>query len=159
MMKKIFEFFYALITVLGISFAFWYFEKDDTINVTTFFIWLFPMMFTILFLLQNIIIMVKIDRKVLLPKLKAIQSERLIFDNSDLFSYDTLVSLYLVEEIEEFIGYGYVEIITQKNKLQISILGLKDGITEEDLKRNKNRIILKPSIPHEIYKVIKEEGD
>lgn len=59
----------------------------------------------------------------MLPKLKAIANDKYIFEPSPLFSSQSSVSLYLIDDYEQLVGIGYVEsVLQEKRTLQVVIV-------------------------------------
>lgn len=80
-----------------------------------------------------------------------------VLNKSDLFSYESIVSIFYYDhnnEIEIFLGVGYVETITQKKMLQIVMLKWMIDEMVNDVRQRilggqsiERSIMIKPSVP------------
>ncbi len=147
-----------------ISFVFWVYTPESTVSAKVF---LPIVIFCSVFLygcikysfhLQN---KLKKQTLLILPKLKAIQRQKLIFEPSELFHMNTVVSLFYKDIGEFFIGYGVVEtILTDTKSLQVSVKEyISDDWTNEKVFEKKNNIVLKPSFPLEYLVSPQRQGE
>jgi hypothetical protein len=135
----------------------WFFNKTETVPSTLCLIYLaFTLPITIgslAIIRKNLCSLGSNSR----PKLKIIYSQQecltpiYIFEYSINFSSDTVVSLYYCSEqgIEINLGIGFIETITDtKQMIQLRLLKLKEGYSEDFLYKEKKNIFLKNSIPY-----------
>lgn len=98
------------------------------------------------------------------PKIYKNALALLLLENSPLFTYDSFVSIYLLEnEMESFLGIGQVINIQEDEKIQI--LALADSghpeRWEEIKKANKatiSKIRIKPSIPSSFKNILDSQN-
>src|SRR5690606_28726016 len=84
------------------------------------------------------------------PRLRTIKNDKYIFDPSPLFSNQSLVSVYLIDDYEELVGIGYVESVLQNtHMLQVIIMNYYAGYDLNKIENQRGRITLKPSIPYQ----------
>lgn len=96
-------------------------------------------------------------KKLTLPKLKLIKNDYYIFEPSELYSSQMLVSLYYsCNDLEKVIGYGVIEtVISNTKNLQVKIIKFQgEDINKDYCLKNKTNIILKPSVPFELVQEI-----
>jgi len=103
-------------------------------------------------------------KKFKLPKLKIIKDNYYIFEPSELYSSQMLVSLYYSgNDLEKLIGYGIIEtVISQTKNLQVRIIKFEgENINNSYCLSNKDNIILKPSVPYDLIQgiTIKKENE
>ena len=144
--KVLFEYMYIVITSILVGGLFAYYGKEDKVSMATFLLFVFLLSLACLILLQRYVI--ENNSKVKLPKLMSIVSERYIFEKSSIFAQNSLVAFYHIEDIEEYLGFGYVESVIDNKNLQVIKVNLKRGIKDDYLIKNKKRIMLKPTIPY-----------
>ncbi len=133
-----------------IGVLFWYFDKDDTVNIAWFMI-VFILGGGAIILLCEILWNNKFHKNIShLPKLKSFVSEDIyIFEPSELFSLQTYVSLYYSDDYEALVAIGYVTAVIETSKnLQIKKIEFANGVDIDFIKQNKSNILLKPTIPY-----------
>lgn len=149
LVKATFEYLSFIITTIGFGVILWIYPSDFKVSIVLFVIVTFPLSIFTLMLLRYIFIdMLKNkDSANKLPCLKLVSDDRYIFEPSQLFASQSLVSIYHIDEIESCVGYGYIEtVMSNTNNLQVIIYGFTGGYDAEKIKSNKKQIILKPSI-------------
>jgi len=145
----IFENLLTIIFVLGIGFFFWFFEPKKLVPMEVYFWSVGPLLIISVISIKFIIMNLNHDTAICLPKLKMIHRENIfIFEESPFFSHNSAVSLYIIDDYEQFLGTGYVEAVLQgKKTLQVRVMNLSSNIDLQYIKENKSKICLKPSIP------------
>ena len=81
-----------------------------------------------------------------MPQLKLIKDGILIFTPSELFTTDSIAAIWEIDTIEKFIGYGIVETVNSQKYLQVKIDKYYSDYNIEHLKKNKSKIVLRPTI-------------
>lgn len=157
----IIEYLSTLLYCFGIAFLFWIYEPSGTVSNKIF----IP---TILVLLILVVISSKWVIKCILNKDKNIFSDIIVIEEnsillqpSDLYSTDTIVSLYFKNgEFEKYIGYGYVETIQYPSKrVQIKVIEMQKNMADVLKNTNKDHIIVKPSTTKNIIESIREKNN
>ena len=158
----IIEYLSTLLYCFGIAFLFWIYEPSGTVSNKVF----IP---TVLVLLIIVVISVKwIINCMLNNKDKNIFSDIIVIDGnsillqpSDLYSTDTIVSLYFKDgEFEKYMGYGYVETIQYPSKkVQIKVMEIQENMSNILKNTNKDQIIVKPLTTKNIIESIKEKNN
>lgn len=88
------------------------------------------------------------QKQILLPRLRTVQNNRLVFDPSEIFSSQAVVSIYYKDEIEQYIGNGWIESVISGTKyLQVIVDDYVENWDKTKVLQNKGKIILKPSLP------------
>ncbi|MBE7707133.1 MAG: hypothetical protein E7Z88_00325 [Cyanobacteria bacterium SIG27] len=138
-----------LISSTIVSFTCWYYTPDSVIPAKIF----LPILITILIILYGVIkycfyLQEKIStlNAFSIPKLKTVENDVFIFSPSELFATNSVASIWFIDDIEKNIGYGYVETVNSKKYLQVKINYYCKGYNSNFIKKNKNKIILKPTI-------------
>lgn len=147
----IFEIIALIVTSAVTSIIFWLVTPDKMIAAKN----IIPILIIILIILYGAIkyiFQLKDElnnaNQIKLPKLKTIQQGYLIFEPSELFASQMVVSLYYKNAIEQFIGYGTIDTVTtDKKMIQVVIVEYVPDWNETKAKKNKDKIILKPTIP------------
>ena len=135
-------------TIISIFLA-WY--PDSKINLISTKIWISLLIILILsffILLKALITTVNIAKEAIvpLPQLKLIKDGILIFTPSELFTTDSIAAIWEIDTIEKFIGYGIVETVNSQKYLQAKIDKYYSDYNIEHLKKNKSKIVLRPTI-------------
>lgn len=151
-------------TVLGVilSFLMWHFTPDKTITLLFFFIVVYILIIIGLTFFDSSLTTYKLSNNVI-PKIllarnsstKPDAAPLCLLEPSNLFSYDTSVSAYYLDDdgFELLIGTGVVVTVQEDKKIQVLINKIVDG--QEDivnkLRSNDSKIIqkvkIKPSVP------------
>lgn len=83
-----------------------------------------------------------------LPRLILVKDNKYIFEASELFSSQAAVSLFYVDEIEQYMGFGLIETVhSVTGRLQVTVIKFEESFNELYAKRNKRNVVLKPTIP------------
>ena len=141
----------ALISVIISGVLFWNFSPDDTVSIKVFMWFVIPLGLCVVVGIPQLIKYWTLeDKNVTFPRLRTIVDDVLVFDESNLFSTQCVVTLfYMDEEIERTIGVGFVETVKSDNHyLQVRVLRIKDGYDETFLNKNKKHILIKPNCPY-----------
>jgi hypothetical protein len=147
----------VIFNTLVIGVLFWYFDKDDTINIAWFMI-VFVLGGVAVIFLCEILWNNKFHKNISqLPKLRHLINEGtyIIFTPSNLFSSQTCVSLYYSDDYDKLVALGYVDTVIETSKnLQVKIIEFANGVDIDFIKQNKSNILLKPTIPYNPYIMI-----
>jgi hypothetical protein len=149
----VFEYSIFVVVAFGFGMILWLFPPDKIISIAWFIAIIFPLVALLLMLFRHIGLeaLKNKDSVMKLPRLKLIQEGRYIFEPSTLFADQSLVALYYIDEIERYVGYGYVEsVISDTQNLQVIISELTGTCDEKFLTSHKKQIVLKPSIPRSV---------
>lgn len=153
----IWEWFVLLVPTLISIILTWYPFNNSYISSKIFVTIIIILFITLAFVVKLLITIVNIIsiNYVGLPKLKTIHQNYLIFEPSELFASQMVVSLYYKNTVEQFIGYGTIDTVTSDKKMiQVVITEYMANWDEKLVKRNKDKIILKPSIPKYILEKV-----
>ena len=145
----------ALISVIISGVLFWKFSPNTSVSITTFMWFVIPLGLCVVVAIPQLIKYWTLeDKNVIFPRLRTIVDDVLVFDESNLFSTQCVVTLfYMDEEIERTIGVGFVETVKSDNHyLQIRLLELKEEYDEKFLKKNKRHILIKPNCPYDLIR-------
>jgi len=152
-MRKIinllFEYALTVVSTLGVGLYFWLYSPKEQVSAVVFSFFVLPLAISVIFLTRFIALNFSLTSQRSLPRLKAIAGDRYVFEPNPLFSNQTCASLYFSDEYEILIGFGYVESVLEKNdNLQVKVIKFFNGYNLELVKQNKNRILLKPTMPY-----------
>lgn len=146
----VWEWFVLLIPTLISIILTWY-SFDNPYISTKILITIIIMLFiTLAFIFKLLITTINIVsvNYISLPKLVTIQQGYLIFEPSELFASQMVVSLYYKDSVEQFMGYGIIDTVTtDKKMIQVVIVEYVADWNQARIKKYKDKIILKPSIP------------
>lgn len=143
----------ALISVIITGILFWAFSPEDTVSIKIFMWCVIPLGLCVAISIPQLVKYWTVeDKNFVFPKLKTIVDQVMVFEASDLFSYQCVVTLfYIDDEIERQIGYGYVENIKSDNRcLQIRLLDIEENYNTTFLLKNKKHVAVKPNCPYEL---------
>ncbi len=145
----------ALISVIISGVLFWKFPPNTSVSITTFMWFVIPLGLCVAVTIPQLIKYWTIeDKNVVFPKLKTIVGQVLVFEASELFSPQCVVTLfYIDEEIERTIGVGFVETVkSDNNYIQVRLLEIQEGYDEKFLSKNKKYILIKPNCSYDLIR-------
>lgn len=157
MKNIVFEIVSIIISSIIVSLTCWYYSPESTIKAKIF----LPIIIVLLIILYGLIKYIfhlkeKLQKSdiLILPKLKLIENDTLIFSPSELFSTDSFVSIWLMDDVEKNVGYGYIETVNTNKFLQVKVDTYLNGYNLKFIKNNKNKIVLRPTIHASAKRII-----
>ncbi len=140
----------VLVIPTGLSiFLAWYPEtKINQISIRVWITLCILLFLTMVILVKALITTVSIAKEAItaLPQLKLIEEDVLIFSPSELFATNSIVSIWYIDSIERIVGYGIIETVNSQKYLQVKIEQWLGDYNTDFIRRNKNKIVLKPTI-------------
>lgn len=148
-------------TIISIFLA-WYPEtKINQISVKVWITICILLFLTTVILIKALITTVNIAKEAIvpLPQIKMIKDDILIFTPSDLFTIDSVASIWHIDTIETIVGYGVVETVNSQKHLQVKVYNFFKNYNIDFLKKNRSKIVLRPIIrKNDLSQAIEEEG-
>lgn len=152
-----------IISSIIVSLTCWYYKPNSTISAIIF----LPVLILLLTLIYGLIKYIyflhdKLSEKNMLdlPKLKKIEKNILVFTPSELFTTNSVASIWLIDTFEKIIGYGYVETVNTNKCLQVKVNYFFEEYNINYLEKHKNKIILRPTIRRDdLIKAVESEEE
>ena len=147
--NHVWEFFVLIIPSIISIFLAWY--PASLVNDLGTKVWItisIVLFFALFISIKALITTVNIAKEavVILPQLKLIKDDILIFSPSELFATNSIVSIWNIDTVEQNIGYGIIETVNSKKYLQIKITYYNKDYDMSFIKKNKDKIVLRPTI-------------
>lgn len=156
------EYLSTLLYCIGIAFLFWIYEPSGTVS-NKFFVTIVSALLIFVVIASKWVINCILNNKDknIFSDIIVIDGNSILLQPSDLYSTDTIVSLYFKDgEFEKYMGYGYVETIQHPSKrVQIKVIEIKKNMTDVLKNTNKDQIIVKPLTTKNIIESIKEKNN
>lgn len=159
---------FSIVSVLGTIAVYFVAPDEDLVRMNIFFSAMFLFVVVIIILLRTAYD-ANLDASIVLPKIRKIleppksyekATALLLIDPSNFLSYDSSVTLFILEDdYESFIGVGAVINIQNDGKIQVALFTNEDSNQimhqlKENRKHDLERLVLKPSVPRALL-----EGD
>ena len=163
-----------VIIAISLAFIFWYFAPQKSISLSL----ALPIFIVLIFLIMTLINAAYISFQLSKPGIpKVILGKKpsstigkakaiCMLESSELFSYDSLVSFYYIENgnFEQLIGSGNVTNIQDDGKIQVVLEHVIEGqedIVEKLTNNDKSllsKTIVKPNLPRIFFDLISHGG-